>query len=261
MVRARSTHGGVNKDNEEAQSVRYKRTWAPSSPCESVSRKEFPRFFAEARFQVGNDDYFLYSRFGSTWPVPSNPGAPRATKIYRAFTVLNKMARVSARDPAVRRMLVTGPLEHIADAPRHGNWHTSGSPRWPRRIWKVCANSPVALGLNLCPPRAPRTCSSSGLDRVLNAVSVQHHTALWFGAHAAPELIPQVDELIRERFRDTMQAAESGELDGWESSPRRRLALIVLLDQFSRHFIAARRRRTPQITGAVPERVRHALRR
>jgi hypothetical protein len=60
--------------------------------------KNFPDFFAEARFQVGNDDFFLYSRFG--------------------FTVLNKMARVSARDPAVRRMMVTGPLEHIVDAPK-----------------------------------------------------------------------------------------------------------------------------------------------
>ena len=26
--------------------------------------KNFPDFFAEARFHVGNDDYFLYSRFG-----------------------------------------------------------------------------------------------------------------------------------------------------------------------------------------------------
>jgi len=32
--------------------------------------------------------------------------------------VLNKMARVSARDPAVRRMLVTGPLEHLVDHPK-----------------------------------------------------------------------------------------------------------------------------------------------
>jgi uncharacterized protein (DUF924 family) len=67
-------------------------------------------------------------------------------------------------------------------------------------------------------------------------VSVQHHSRIWFGAHAAPEVIPQADELIRERFADTMRAAENGELSGWESSPRRRLALIVLLDQFSRHF-------------------------
>lgn len=72
--------------------------------------------------------------------------------------------------------------------------------------------------------------------RPYTEVSVRHHSRLWFGAHAAPELIPQLDELIRERFGETMQAAESGLLAGWESSPRRRLALILLLDQFSRHF-------------------------
>ena len=80
--------------------------------------KNFPDFFAEARFHVGNDDYFLYSRFGQylARSIESNR-APRE-KIYRGFTVLNKMARVSARDPVVRRMLVTGPLEHIVDAPK-----------------------------------------------------------------------------------------------------------------------------------------------
>ena len=72
--------------------------------------------------------------------------------------------------------------------------------------------------------------------RPYTEVSVRHHSRLWFGAHAAPELIPQFDELIRERFKETMRAAEAGLLAGWESSPRRRLALIVLLDQFSRHF-------------------------
>jgi uncharacterized protein (DUF924 family) len=72
--------------------------------------------------------------------------------------------------------------------------------------------------------------------RPYTPVSVRHHSRLWFGAHAAPELIPQFDELVRDRFVETMRAAENGELAGWESSPRRRLALIVLLDQFSRHF-------------------------
>jgi uncharacterized protein (DUF924 family) len=72
--------------------------------------------------------------------------------------------------------------------------------------------------------------------RPYTSVSVRQHSRLWFGAHAAPELVPQVDELVRDRFGETMHAAENGELAGWESSPRRRLALIVLLDQFSRHF-------------------------
>jgi hypothetical protein len=80
--------------------------------------KNFPDFFAEARFHVGNDDYFLYSRFGQYLARSiENDRAPRA-KIHRGFTVLNKMARVSARDPAVRRMLVTGPLEHLVDNPK-----------------------------------------------------------------------------------------------------------------------------------------------
>src|SRR5580658_8894646 len=69
--------------------------------------------------------------------------------------------------------------------------------------------------------------------RPYTAASVQQHSRLWFGA---PEVVPQTDELIRERFGGTMLAAENGELAGWDSSPRRRLALIVLLDQFSRHF-------------------------
>jgi uncharacterized protein (DUF924 family) len=68
------------------------------------------------------------------------------------------------------------------------------------------------------------------------AASVRQHARLWFGARSAPELIPQTDELIRERFAQLMRCAESGELTAWDSSPRRRLALIVLLDQFSRHF-------------------------
>ena len=80
--------------------------------------KNFPDFFAEARFHVGNDDYFLYSRFGQYLARSiESDRAPRA-KINRAFTVLNKMARMSAKDPAVRRLLVTGPLEHLVDNPK-----------------------------------------------------------------------------------------------------------------------------------------------
>jgi len=80
--------------------------------------KNFPDFFAEARFQVGNDDYFLYSRFGQYLARSIEANRTPREKIYRGFTVLNKMARVSARDPVVRRILVTGPLEHIIDAPK-----------------------------------------------------------------------------------------------------------------------------------------------
>jgi hypothetical protein len=80
--------------------------------------RNFPDFFAEARFQVGDDDYFLYSRFGQYLARSIESNRVPRSQIYRGFTVLNKMARVSAQDPAVRRMLVSGPLEHLIDAPK-----------------------------------------------------------------------------------------------------------------------------------------------
>ncbi|HEX4025350.1 MAG TPA: DUF924 family protein [Steroidobacteraceae bacterium] len=67
------------------------------------------------------------------------------------------------------------------------------------------------------------------------AARVAQHARLWFGSAAAPELAAQADELIAERFGSLLAAAERGELDAWESSPRRRLALILLLDQFPRN--------------------------
>jgi hypothetical protein len=80
--------------------------------------KNFPDFFAEARFQVGNDHYFLYARFGQYLARSIEQRSTPRQKISRGFTVLNKMARVSAKHPRVREMLVSGPLEYIVDAPR-----------------------------------------------------------------------------------------------------------------------------------------------
>src|SRR5688572_31694478 len=80
--------------------------------------KNFPDFFAEARFQVGDDDYFLYARFGQYLARSIERRSNSKEKISRGFTVLNKMARVSARDPRVREMLVSGPLEYILEAPK-----------------------------------------------------------------------------------------------------------------------------------------------
>lgn len=80
--------------------------------------KNFPDFFAEARFQAGNDDYFLYARFGQYLARSIEQRSSPSNKINRGFTVLNKMARVSAKHPRIRQMLVSGPLEYIVDAPR-----------------------------------------------------------------------------------------------------------------------------------------------
>jgi len=80
--------------------------------------KNFPDFFAEARFQVGEDDYFLYARFGQYLARAIEKSRAPRDKINRGFTVLNKMARASAKDPGIRQMLVSGPLEYIVDAPK-----------------------------------------------------------------------------------------------------------------------------------------------
>ncbi len=95
-----------------------RRTSSPLRSVNSYLEKNFPDFFAEARFQVGDDDYFLYARFGQYLArTIESQRASRGT-INRGFTVLNKMARASARNPGIRQMLVSGPLEYIVDAPR-----------------------------------------------------------------------------------------------------------------------------------------------
>ena len=47
---------------------------------------------------------------------------------------------------------------------------------------------------------------------------------------------PEVDREIAERFGADLVRARRGELDGWVETPRGRLALIILLDQFSRNI-------------------------
>lgn len=71
--------------------------------------------------------------------------------------------------------------------------------------------------------------------RPYSPASVAQHARLWFGDPQAPELTPQTDELIRERFSALIDAAEHDQLAAWESSPRRRLGLILLIDQFPRN--------------------------
>ena len=97
---------------------------AESDPVPRLQRvseyleRNFPDFFAEARFQVGDDDYFLYARFGQYLARAIEQKRTPLSKINRGFTVLNKMARMSAKHPGIRQMFVSGPLEYIVDAPR-----------------------------------------------------------------------------------------------------------------------------------------------
>ncbi len=112
------TRGGVASDMKQRTASRDRDSRPALCSVNSYLEKNFPDFFAEARFQVGDDDYFLYARFGQYLARTIEENRAPRQKINRGFTVLNKMARVSARHPGIRRILVCGPLEYIVDAPK-----------------------------------------------------------------------------------------------------------------------------------------------
>lgn len=66
---------------------------------------------------------------------------------------------------------------------------------------------------------------------------------------------PEVDEEITERFAPELEQARRGALDSWAHTPRGRLALIIVLDQFSRSVY----RGTPMAYAQDPAAQRLAL--
>lgn len=58
---------------------------------------------------------------------------------------------------------------------------------------------------------------------------------LWFG-DVPEDTRRQVDEALRARFGPLVERAIDGELAQWADGPRRRLSLILLLDQFPRNI-------------------------
>jgi uncharacterized protein (DUF924 family) len=69
----------------------------------------------------------------------------------------------------------------------------------------------------------------------LTRATLPERLALWFGVDAAPLARRAADELIRTRFGQLIARAAAGSLAAWADGPRRRLSLILLLDQFPRH--------------------------
>jgi uncharacterized protein (DUF924 family) len=66
------------------------------------------------------------------------------------------------------------------------------------------------------------------------AVALKRRIGLWF--ETTPALVAQQDDMIRTQFKDVVERAVRGELDSWADSPRRRLSLILVLDQFPRQI-------------------------
>ena len=76
-------------------------------------------------------------------------------------------------------------------------------------------------------------------------VSPEDVIRFWLGEPEAPPLAnaerwwkkdEAFDREIKERFGETLERAVRGELSAWQSTPRGRLALVILCDQFSRNI-------------------------
>ena len=67
-------------------------------------------------------------------------------------------------------------------------------------------------------------------DSLAHGWPVVPRKPLWFGND------PATDSTIRERFGALVAQAVAGGLQAWEASPPDRLALLVLLDQFTRNL-------------------------
>ena len=67
------------------------------------------------------------------------------------------------------------------------------------------------------------------------AAAVRQRMAFWFGGDS-PEMTEMRDRDLESRYAPLMQRALAGELAAWADSPRRRLALILLLDQLPRNI-------------------------
>ena len=67
-------------------------------------------------------------------------------------------------------------------------------------------------------------------EQVLSAPQIDHRMDIWFGED------PVFDHEIEREFKNDVEAASDGRLMHWANTPRGRLALILLLDQFRRNI-------------------------
>lgn len=71
--------------------------------------------------------------------------------------------------------------------------------------------------------------------RPFTAAGLRERMRFWFSGDA-PELVEMRDRDLEMRFGSLAARALAGELTSWADSPRRRLALILLLDQLPRNI-------------------------
>src|SRR5476651_316110 len=76
----------------------------------------------------------------------------------------------------------------------------------------------------------------------LGREALAERVQLWFPGEESPQSVRECDAAIRAEFGARVEAALMGELASWADGPRRRLSLILLLDQFPRNIYRGRAR-------------------
>jgi uncharacterized protein (DUF924 family) len=66
--------------------------------------------------------------------------------------------------------------------------------------------------------------------------ALQERMQLWFGFDIPPERQQKWDDALRAQFEPLVRQAIDGELAAWADGPRRRMSLILLLDQLPRNL-------------------------
>lgn len=133
----------------------------------------------------------------------------------------------------------------VSGAPRRGGTRPAGRPFAAR--YGDPPESRRGTGAPWCGGRA----RARGITRTVHDAEREQIEGIleyWFGELDGPhDFDPsknalwwaggeQVDAEIRERFADQVARARAGQLDHWAESPRGALALVILLDQFTRNL-------------------------
>ena len=106
----------------------------------------------------------------------------------------------------------------------------------------VCATLNCNVNLDIVHRTgAPSFCPRTVLDFWFGGNLQENFKEKWFPKSGSKQQ-QHIDATIISSFSDFLLAAEKGELCSWEENPTDLLALIIVLDQFSRHIY----RREPQ---------------
>jgi len=88
----------------------------------------------------------------------------------------------------------------------------------------------------LTPPEWGTSGPSGSRDAERYLLELDRRMQFWFDGGEGAEERANTDATIAARFSELLERACRSELAGWADSPRRRLSLIILLDQFPRHI-------------------------